>query len=227
MLFLKTGVCFFPWIFGYLDPWLPMHVELVAAWRCLFLSGSADLWIRCYQQRIRYLTICDLTICNLTALTLPLLPCCHYLTVVAPWRCLFLSGSTDLWIHCYQQRICYLTTCNLTMHFLKSGVCFFPWIFGYLDPWLPMHVELVAPRRCLFLSRSTDLWIHCYQQRIRYLTICDLTICNLTAITLLLLPWCRYLTVVAPWRCLIFERIYGSIDILLLTVDLLPLPLVT
>ena len=126
------------------------------------ICGSADLWIHCYQQRIRYLTICDLTICNLTALTLPLLPCCHYLTVVAPWRCLFLSGSTDLWIHCYQQRICYLTTCNLTMHFLKSGVCFSPWIFGYLDPWLPIHVELVAPWRCLFLSGSTDLWIHCY-----------------------------------------------------------------
>ena len=95
------------------------------------MSRTTDLWIHCYQQGIRYLIICDLTICNLTALTLPLLPYCHYLTVVAPWRCLFLSGSTDLWIHCYQQWICYLTSCNLTMPFLKSGVCFFLWIFRY------------------------------------------------------------------------------------------------
>ena len=137
-----------------------MHVELAAPRRCLFLSGSADLWIHCYQQRIRYLTICELIICNLTALALPLLPCCHYLTVVAPWRCLFLSGSTDLWIHCYQQKICYLT-------------------------------------------------------------ICDFTICNLTALTLPLLPCCYYLTVVTPRRCLIFERIYGSMDPMLLTRSLL------
>ena len=31
-----------------------------------------------------------------------------------------------------------------------------------------------------------------------------------------------YLTEVAPWRCLIFERIYGSMDPLLLTADPLP-----
>ena len=103
------------------------------------------------------------------------------------------------------------------MHFLKSGGCFSPWIFGYLDPWLRMQVEMVAPRRCLFLSGSVDLWIHCYQQRICYLTICDLTICNLTALTLPLLPCCYYLTLVAPRRCLIFEQIYGYMDPLLLT----------
>ena len=152
MHFLKSGGCFSPWIFGYLDPWLRMQVEMVAPRRCLFLSGSVDLWIHCYQQRICYLTICDLTICNLTALTLPLLPCCHYLT-------------------------------------------------------------LVAPRRCLFLSKSTDLWIHCYQQKICYLTICDFTICNLTALNLPLLPFCHYHSVVAPWRCLISEQVYGSIAI--------------
>ena len=115
-----------------------MHVELVAAWRCLFLNGSMDLWIRCYQQRIRYLTICDLTICNLTALTLPLLPYCHYLTVVAPWRCLFLSGSTDLWIHCYQQRIHYLTICDLIICNLTAFT-------------LPLHC---------YLAVITLLWWH-------------------------------------------------------------------
>ena len=108
------------------------------------ICGSADLWIHCYQQRIRYLTICYLTICNLTALTLPLLPCCHYLTVVASRRCLILRGSMDLWILCYQWWIRYLSTCNLTMHFLKLGACFFLWIFGYLDPYpLLLTVDLL------------------------------------------------------------------------------------
>ena len=85
-----------------------------------------------------------------------------------------------------------------------------------------MHVVLVAARLCLFLSGSADLWIHCYHKRIRYLTICDLTICNLTALNLPLLLCCHYLTVVAHRRCQIFERIYGSMDPLLLTADPLP-----
>ena len=85
-----------------------------------------------------------------------------------------------------------------------------------------MHVELVAAWRCLFLSGSADLWIRCYQQRIRYLTICDLTICNLTIcnltlVTLLSLPYFGGTQEVS-----IFERIYGSVDSLLSTADPLP-----
>ena len=146
-----------------------MHVELVAAWRCLFLSGSADLWIRCYQQRIRYLTICDLTICNLTALTLPLLPCCHCLTVVAPWRCLI-----------------------------------FERIYGSMDPLLltadpfPYHLSpyhAFSKNRCVFFPMDIRIFG------------------SLTTSA------CR---VGGTLEVSIFERIYGSVDSLLSTADLLP-----
>ena len=81
---------------------------------------------------------------------------------------------------------------------------FFQWISGYLDAWLPMHMILVAPRKCLIFERM-----------IRCLAII-LTSVTLPFATLPLLPYTCNLTVVGPMKCLIFELMNGWSDVLVL-----------
>ena len=147
----QNQVCVFfsmdKWIFGCLTTY------------AYDLGGTQEVSNFWADERMIWYSAIILTSITLPFATLPLLPYTCNLTVVGPMKCLIfelMNGWSDVLV-LPRHPLSYQTQPYLAFFKIRS-VYLFQWISGYMDAWLPMHMILVAPRKCLIFERM-NRWL--------------------------------------------------------------------